>query len=1040
MASKKPQFPIAVPSTGVRKDINRLVQTPEMAEEGKNCLYFDGVIRPRPAMTPLEFGTTEAKAWKLLYEDGDVAGFHLTAYVQLDDGTILGSFCNTSETAQKLSYSTDMGLTWQDTALHPRATVSTTFTKAMYLFGGYLFIFDLHSDLNFYSCHPNPQTHTPNEYLYRADVSTFPSSLSFTTLGPIEADAYAISGYGTNPYYCTRWWPWGDIRYDSDTGHLLAMDQRSSLTGSDPFIWGLKNALTTADWATDSYEIGGTPESQAVSGIGQTQPWFVNEEWIALGEYSAPLAIPFITTTSTLRVHSLVYRTASSKFVYDEVSEELITGQIQASSNVLNQIVNIGPHADVKQYGIAHPGVDLKDTAQSEFLVKLGGGVMGNDRHPKDLWKFVLAHPDDAEPFILSRTLLKTWADDWGDHFRMFNCAGRVVFNWTPDGSNPLDIYLSSSDDDGLTWQDTALGDMNLASNPIYVPVYNESTKQHFFGTSVGLISGGGQETVADWGVDDLWLAPSTGGAGDLGSSTAMFQMDMDDEDAVIIQGTTKHLLRLDRNTGIWDRLSANHAEEVDNGAAGTWYDSGDIPPLGVSDDRAEYVSGTTIDGTYGTHPFVFRSFIAQGNTFLLATNGQCRPLCYHYNMNGGFARRMGEIPPGDPNDINPWDPDSWPAGYLRTGNLAPVARCMAVGANRVILANLPAESGYAVEVGGFNDPDRGWGLEQFTLLGDTPGEIVGMNELSALAVAMYKTDAIYQAIAQTEFLGVASPFRFELSKAGISGPCSPGAILRNFDGKHSYLARDGGVYMYDGVAPIDGGRNIRRMIQGTIDLNSLGATWGMVDTERKLIWFFYPSKNGLVNRGVVISTDQGYPWPVWPVDLPGGWNFSAGGAVFLEDDITIGEVGRLGDYGTETLSSFSTGYQQLLMGTEANVWFSQKWNDDGDYTDSGKPINIELLPGWTTPGGAHRWTADEIYHIFSSPDPEMEIMCTLKAQQFGNQILDSKSVPLSAGRLRRRTRHRISGTQFAPEFKGAITRFFSWGGGVMTAKRSGDR
>jgi hypothetical protein len=565
--------------------------------------------------------------------------------------------------------------------------------------------------------------------------------------------------------------------------------------------------------------------------------------------------------------------------------------------------------------------------------------------------------------------------------------------------------------------------------------VYNDVTRQHFVARFPDSRSSPYDHT--DVAREEIWLAPTTGGPSRYGDITSMTQMDMDDEDSVVVAGATKSILRLDRGNQEWDRITADHSETV---GTDPWTGSGDIPPLSAADDRSEYVSGTSIDGTYGTHPWVFRSFEAQGNTFLLGTNGQCRPICYHYSMAGGFARRMGEVPPGDPNDVDPWDPDSWPIGYLQAGNLAPVARCIAVGANRVLLGNLPSVSPSAVEVSAFNDPDRGWGLEQITLLGDTPGEIVGMNELSALSVAMYKTDAIYQAIAQTEFLGVAAPFRFELSKAGISGPCSPGSILRNYDGKHIYLARDGGVYMYDGVAPIDGGRNVRRMIQGKIDLNYLGKAWGLVDTERKLVWFFYPSKSGLVNQGIVISTDQGYPWSIWPVELPIGWDFSAGGAIFLEDDITIGDVEELNAYGSATLGSFSSGHQQILMGTRANTWFTQKWEDDGDYSDSNLPINIDLLGGWLTPGGAHRWTADELYHIFSSPDSEMEMLVTLESQQFGEEILKSKAVPLSAGRLRRRTRHRISGTQFRVGIKAGITRLFHWGGGMLTAKRSGDR
>jgi hypothetical protein len=314
------------------------------------------------------------------------------------------------------------------------------------------------------------------------------------------------------------------------------------------------------------------------------------------------------------------------------------------------------------------------------------------------------------------------------------------------------------------------------------------------------------------------------------------------------------------------------------------------------------------------------------------------------------------------------------------------------------------------------------------------------MNEISALSVAMYKTDAIYHAIAQTEFLGVAAPFRFELAKAGISGPCSAASVLRNFDGRHIYLARDGGVYMYDSVAPIDAGRNVRRMIQDKLNYNELGRVWGMADVQRKLVWFFYPAEGGLVNHGIVISTDQGYPWPVWPIKLPQKWNFTTGSSVLLTDDITIGDIGRLGDYTEETLASFSTGERTMLMGLKDNAWLKQKWFDDGDYSDNGIPLDIDLETGWMTPGGVQINTADELYHIFSSPDPEQELEVRLKAQQVGQNIRYSNWSKLSAGKLRRRTRSRVSGIQFAMQMRGAISRMFNWGGGAMTIVKTSKR
>jgi hypothetical protein len=403
--------------------------------------------------------------------------------------------------------------------------------------------------------------------------------------------------------------------------------------------------------------------------------------------------------------------------------------------------------------------------------------------------------------------------------------------------------------------------------------------------------------------------------------------------------------------------------------------------------------------------------------------------------MTNSFARRLGEAPL---NGVGYIAGDTYPNGVL-----APRAKCIASAANRLLLGNNPNGSKYEVNVSAFNDPDRGWQADaagQLVLLGDTPGEIISMNEISALQVAIYKEDAIYHAVAQATLLGVSAPFRFELSKAGIAGPCSANAVQRNFDGRQIYLARDGGVYMYDGVAPLDGGRNIRRMIQGNIDLANVGKAWGMVDRQRKMAWFFYPGADSIVNKGIVISTDQGYPWPSWPIALPDGWNFAAGSEISLNKDLAIGELGLFDSYTDESLGSFSSGKTAMLVGRDTGVFYTQKWDDDGTYTDSGLPIDIHLRNGWTTPGQVEIFTADELYHIFSSPDPEQQLEVRLRAQQIGRRIKERGPSMLSSGKNRRRTRHRVSGAQFQIDIQGSIDRMFTWGGAVMTIQKRGNR
>jgi hypothetical protein len=330
---------------------------------------------------------------------------------------------------------------------------------------------------------------------------------------------------------------------------------------------------------------------------------------------------------------------------------------------------------------------------------------------------------------------------------------------------------------------------------------------------------------------------------------------------------------------------------------------------------------------------------------------------------------------------------------------------------------------------------DRGWGRVQRTLVGDTPGEIVSLNEISALAVAIYKTDAIYSAIAQVDFVQTQAPFRFELVKAGVPGPCSPMCVLRMHTGEHAYLGRDGGVYVYDGVAPRDVGRNVRRMIQPFLDTNEYGKAWGMVDNARKLLWFFYPTKSQNINRGIVMSTDQGLPFPVWPIQMPAGWQMTAGQRCFFVTDTAIGEIqDSLVSQDPRALGDYATGREEMCVGRINNSWFTQKWIDDGDYTDEGNAIQCYLKTGWNPFGSMIQFkTVHELYHLFKAEGDELTVNMTVAAHQADTSILLSGPEALSNLATQLRTNHRATGTRFSIELDVMATRLFNWGGATAT-------
>ena len=127
-----------------------------------------------------------------------------------------------------------------------------------------------------------------------------------------------------------------------------------------------------------------------------------------------------------------------------------------------------------------------------------------------------------------------------------------------------------------------------------------------------------------------------------------------------------------------------------------------------------------------------------------------------------------------------------------------------------------------------------------------------------------------------------------------------------------------------------------------------------------------------------------------------------------------------------------------MMMGRKSGVFFLQKWQDDGDYTDDGRPIGVHLRTGWTTPGGVQIHTADELYHIFSCPDVDQELEIRLRAQKIGRNIVTRGPRMLSSGKPRRRTRHRVGGVQFSVDIRGSIRRAFNWAGAVMTHSNGG--
>lgn len=999
MANLKQKIPIQTPVSGVRKDINPLVQTSDMAQRGENCVYFDGVIRPRPALTKEIIDPDEPRRlindWEYYYNDAGVAvATKPFAFLETSNGYyLLTQGAGGGYEATIYSLTANYGDSWTTPALGNPVTGKVP----AYLceIDGYVIGITQRADFDLDAS--------------RALVTGLPSALSWSSIGTVKTGPGSGNVLNSNAEY-------NHYQVDHGTTSLLISHAASAGfclsavndPGGTPTVQDALIELLDADLPTDYNTVNIFSRGGR---CGDFYAFFVSYDM------GAP--------ANTFDVHALVLctlswdgadYTAGSSFIYHNLYYKK-AGQDFDKVNMGSRWYPAG-------------GFDGGKEGENSVFHFAAVGV-------RTLMVKVVIKPDGRIDSITTQETAERTGTAEG---YTTNSYGDFVLLTEADGDLTNDEYryanLLLSMDSGKTWMQYDRDDDYIdqgagETNPVYIRDFylasGENTRSFFaIGVCLYDLAGAPNQDVDS---SKVWKLPGSGlGAGG-DTSTTMYQTDLKDEDNVVLLGTTKKIFRLDRDTGTWDQITATAAQSNDIDADEVWWKDGEVVPLSAYVNDTQYVDGVTIDGVYGDNPWVFRTFEAQGETFFLGTNGQCYPIVYH--PDNTYARRMGELTSQDPNYVS--------GDY---GDLAPKAKCIATAANRVLLANDPTGSPHAVNVSAFNDMDRGWDEEQFVLLSDTPGEIVSMNEINALQVAVYKEDAIYHAVAQTEFLGVSAPFRFELSKAGISGPCSPNAVLRNFDGRQIYLARDGGVYMYDGVAPIDGGRNIRRLIQSDIDLNALGKCWGVVDNLRKLVWFFYPSTSQLVNRGIVISTDQGYPWPAWPVRTPDGWDFTSGLQARLTDDASIGELSELDKYSDDiVLTSFASGRSEMLMCMRDKTTFSQKWGEtDQRYNDDGIPIPIHLQTGWTTPGLLEVWTADTLHHIFSCTDPEQELQVRIRAQQLGRNIKTSSWSPLYSGKRQRRTHHRIGGVQFAMEMMGDVNRLFSWGGAVMTGKRRGGR
>ena len=420
----------------------------------------------------------------------------------------------------------------------------------------------------------------------------------------------------------------------------------------------------------------------------------------------------------------------------------------------------------------------------------------------------------------------------------------------------------------------------------------------------------------------------------------------------------------------------------------------------------------TTITGsalTTSTEQQVFRVFQKSGGTHLLGVNNKDTP--------------------------KKWDGVA--AGYSNIGGSPPIARCMMILNNHVILGNLKSGSvisPVATDVSAFNDFDTGWGSIQVALHADTNGEIVIMQEMGNLNGAIIKTDAIHRATAQG---GGADPFRFDyVAVPKDEGAAATLAYVVLGDGSIVYLALNGKLKRFDGVGVTDfGGDNARVFLSETLDFSSIGRSWMAYDSTYREILIVYPQRGGSgePDKGLIVKEQTGAILPLkW-----GTRKFTAGGYIRSISPLTLGDLKvPLGSI-TKTLGELGQGniVRSIIVGETT----AQAYTFTGE-SDNGTPIDFVAETGLAPlGGGANYATVNSIEHRFQQVPVSQQLSVKIGSSKSGETRTLSSADTIDIGTPGPYyTGHRVTSKYLSMRFEGSALRPVIWRGSYVDSAPRG--
>lgn len=304
----------------------------------------------------------------------------------------------------------------------------------------------------------------------------------------------------------------------------------------------------------------------------------------------------------------------------------------------------------------------------------------------------------------------------------------------------------------------------------------------------------------------------------------------------------------------------------------------------------------------------------------------------------------------------------------------APKAKCIAVAGTRLIAGNCVSGSDYyptavfyskTILDGHFDT----WGAGDIIRLADTAGEIVAMEEMGNLMVAVYKTDSIYILAVQSGIY----PFRPDLRATGISGPVSPAAVTALNNNSHAYLGRDAQVYLFDGSQPRALGPHIQTYLRNTFDLDHGAKAFLAWDKYHQELWVVYPAKGtfGAIRRALVIQMRNGFP--AWPMVWRSDFNFSAGISFVLESAIRMGDIlDPMGDI-TSAMGDLKTAQRVVLLGgIDGEIYYLN------GVKDLEEAIRCRYTFGISDFGVHREVTIKEIEHYFQRTNLSQDVTFSL--------------------------------------------------------------